>query len=314
MTTTHHTEHETDRAAIAQMRLMLGPVKGTIRGPDAREPFDHLMESVPAAAGVTYERAEVGGVGGWWCRPDEAIANVAILYLHGGGYVVGSARAYKNFVGQFVARANAVAFAPEYGLAPEMPFPAAARDAHAAYSGLARQGFTRIALAGDSAGGGLALALLSQLTAEARNGSSLRPSCAAVVSPWTDLALTGESLTTRADPDLLSTKESLASMARLYLAGQDPRDPLASPLYGKFSALPPVRIDVGEDDILLDDSVRYGGRLEREGGTNEIHIWQGMIHVFPSNVTSLKAAVEALDGISAFLQRELLREPAAPTG
>jgi acetyl esterase/lipase len=311
MTTTHHPQYQPDREAMAKMRLMLDGLKGTVAGPEAREPFDHMMENVPAASGVAYEAAEVGGVPGWWCRPDDAVADAALLYLHGGGYVVGSARAYRHFVGQFAARAKAAAFAPDYGLAPERPFPAALHDAHAAYKGLAGQGFLKIALAGDSAGGGLTLALLSRLSAEARDGSVLRPSGAAVISAWTDLALTGNSMVTRAQADPLSTRNSLDSMAQLYLAGHDPRDPTASPLYGVLSGLPPVRMDVGEDDVLLDDSVRYGERLERSGGTGEVHTWEGMIHVFPSNVTQLKASDEALDGIGGFLRRLLLRQQAS---
>ena len=307
MTATHHSEYQPDREAMAKMRLMLEGLKGTVAGPEAREPFDHMMENVPAASGVTYEAAEVGGVPGWWCQPVNAVAHAVVLYLHGGGYVVGSAQAYRHFVGQFAARSRAVAFVPEYGLAPERPFPAALHDARAAYEGLARQGFLKIALAGDSAGGGLTLALLSRLTAEARDGLILRPSGAAVISAWIDLALTGKSMVTRAEADPLSTRNSLDSMARLYLAGHDPRDPAASPLYGVLSDLPPVRMDVGEDDVLLDDSVRYGERLERAGGTGEVHTWEGMIHVFPSNVTQLKAADEALDGIGGFLQQQLLR-------
>ena len=218
MTTTPHPQYQPDREAMAKMRLMIEGLKGTVAGPEAREPFDHMMENVPAASGVAYEAAEAGGVPGWWCRPDNAVADACLLYLHGGGYVVGSARAYRHFVGQFAARANAAAFVADYGLAPERPFPAALHDAHAAYDGLAGQGFAKIALAGDSAGGGLTLALLSRLNAEARDGSIVRPSGAAVISAWTDLALTGNSMVTRAKADPLSTKNSLDALAQLYLA------------------------------------------------------------------------------------------------
>ena len=226
-TTIHHPIHLLDRVAMMALRLMVASMKGSVNGPSAREPFDELMEKTPTADGITYEGAEVGGVAGWWCRPDDAIAGAALLYFHGGAYVAGSARAYRHFVGQIAARAQVVAFVPEYALAPEHPFPAAVDEAQACYRGLVEKGFGKIALAGDSAGGGLALALLSSLVAKARDVSAFRPVGAAVMSPWTDLALSGMSMETRAEADPLLTKESLASTARLYLGGHDPRDPLA---------------------------------------------------------------------------------------
>jgi epsilon-lactone hydrolase len=293
---------------MAAMRLMLASMKGSVTGPSAREPFDELMEKTPAADGVTYQEAEVGGVAGWWCRPDDAVAGAAILYFHGGAYVVGSARAYQHFVGQLAVRAKVAAFVPEYGLAPEHPFPAAVDEAQACYRGLVAKGYGTIALAGDSAGGGLALVLLS-LLAKARDVSALRPAGAAVMSPWTDLALSGMSMETRAKADPLLTRESLASTARLYLAGHDPRDPFASPLYGDLAGLPPVRMHVGEDEVLLDDSLRYGERIESQGGTVQVHTWQGMTHVFPSNVALLHAAKEALDDIGNFLRQQFVGDP-----
>ena len=308
-TTIHHPIHLLDRVAMAAMRLMIASMKGSVTGPSAREPFDELMGKTPAADGVTYEEAEVGGVAGWWCRPDDAIAGAALLYFHGGAYVAGSARAYRHFVGQIAARAQVVAFVPEYALAPEHPFPAAVDEAQACYRGLVEKGFGKIALAGDSAGGGLALALLSSLVAKARDVSAFRPVGAAVMSPWTDLALSGMSMETRAEADPLLTKESLASTARLYLGGHDPRDPLASPLYGDLAGLPPVRVHVGEDEVLLDDSLRLGERIESQGRTVEIHTWQGMIHVFPSNVALLHAAKEALDDIGNFLRQQFVGDP-----
>ena len=299
---------------MAAIRLMVVSMKGSVTGPSSREAFDELMEKTPSAEGMTYEEAEVGGVAGWWCRPDDAAAGAAILYFHGGCYVVGSARAYQHFVGQVAARAKVAAFVPEYGLAPEHPFPAAVGEAQAAYQGLVEQGFGKIALAGDSCGGGLALVLLSLLAARMRDGSALRPGGAVVMSPWTDLALSGASMETLAEADPLLTKDSLATTARLYLGGHDPRDPQASPLYGDLAALPPVRMHVGEDEVLLDDSVRYGERFDNAGGTVEVHTWEGMIHVFPSNVVLLHAAKEALDDIGGFLRQQLLDEPGRSVG
>jgi epsilon-lactone hydrolase len=294
-----------DRITMAEMRSMVESTKGTVTGVSAREPFDELMERTPPAEGVTYEKAEVGGVLGWWCRPINAPNDAVILYFHGGAYVVGSARAYEHFVGQVAAvRARVSAFVPEYSLGPEHPFPAAVEDAKACFAGLVEHGFARIVLAGDSAGGGLALSLLSLLVAEGREGIRVRPAGAAVMSPWTDLALRGASMETRAEADPLLSKESLAAAARIYLSEHDPCDPRASPLYADLARLPPVRIHVGEDEALLDDSIRYGERLETVGGTVQVHTWEGMIHVFPSNVVNLRAAKQALDDIGSFLRQQ----------
>src|SRR5262249_44150601 len=157
MTVIQHPEHLLDRAAMVGLRLLVSSMKGTTPGPSARKSFDDLMERIPAASGVTYELAEMGGIPGWWCRPEDPAPEAAILYFHGGAYVVGSAGAYKHFVGQIAARAKVAAFVPDYGLAPERPFPVAVHDAQVTYQGLVGKGFARIALAGDSAGGGLAL-------------------------------------------------------------------------------------------------------------------------------------------------------------
>jgi acetyl esterase/lipase len=303
---TKHSLDPQDAITMAKLRPILASTKGSVTGPSARPPFDELMEQTPPADGVTYEKAGVGGVPGWWCRTNGAPADAAILYFHGGAYVVGSARAYQHFVGQIVARARACAFVPEYGLAPEHKFPAAVQDARASFEGLSEQGFKRIALAGDSAGGGLALSLLSLVVAKARDGFGLRPAAAAVMSPWTDLALSSESMETRAEADPLMNRDSLAATARLYLGTHDPRDPLASPLHADLTGIPPVRIHVGEDEVLLDDSIRYGQRLEAAGGTVQVHTWEGMIHVFPSNLV-LRASQQALDDVGAFLRQHLLR-------
>lgn len=305
MTMTYHDEHLLDRAAMLLMRGMIALQPKAEFGPAARPAFDTLMEKTPAADGVTCEAGEVGGIAGYWCRPVDAVAGAAILYLHGGAYVVGSAAAYQHFAGQVAARAKAATFVPDYALAPERPFPAAFDDARTAYHGLASAGFHRIALAGDSAGGGLALALLAAVTADAAMDSRPSPVAAAVMSPWIDLALTGDSMHARASADPLLSRTSLASAARMYLGGQDPHDPLASALSGTFAGLPPIFLHVGEDEVLLDDARRYAAAVDAAGGNAELHVWQGMVHVFPANLALLRAAPEALDLIGNFLLRHI---------
>jgi epsilon-lactone hydrolase len=306
-TTKFHREHLLDRAAMLAMRAMIALQPTADLGPGGRAAFDALMERTPAAAGVAYEAATVGGVPGWWCRPADIATDAAILYLHGGAYVVGSAHAYRHFVGHIAARARTAAFVADFGLAPERPFPAAVDDAEAAYRGLAAAGFSEISIAGDSAGGGLALGLAARMAQAARDGSVSRPVAIAVLSPWTDLALTGDSIVARAKHDPLLTRESLESARHFYLGRMDAKDPRVSPLYGELTSLPPVLLHVGEDEILLDDARRYADLSAKSGSPAELHVWQGMVHVFPANLAVLHAAREALDITADFLRRNLAR-------
>jgi len=245
----------------------------------------------------------VGGVPGWWLRPAGAPAAAAILYLHGGAYIVGSAAAYRNFVGQIAHSAGLAAFAPDYRLAPEHPFPAAVDDAQAVYRGLGELGVSEIFLVGDSAGGGLTLVLLALASASARDGRRPTPRAAAVMSPWTDLALTGGTLASEAEADPFLTRAALQSAAVQYLGAHEPRDPRASPLYGDLAGLPPVMIQVGEDEILLDDARRYAERMAAAGGEIQLHQWAGMPHVFPANIGVLAAAQLAVDAIGSFMRQ-----------
>lgn len=211
---------------------------------------------------------------------------------------MGSAAAYRSFVGHIAARAGMAAFVADYPLAPETPFPAAFDQACAAYRGLLAAGHRGVVLAGDSAGGGLTLAVLAALAAD---GAVVeRPLAAIVMSPWIDLALGGDSIAERAGVDPLLTREGLAGAAAAYLGGHDPGDPRACALAAPMRGLPPVQIHVGENEILSDDATRYAAAVERAGGTAELHVWEGMIHVFPVNVTLLAAARRALELMGAF--------------
>jgi epsilon-lactone hydrolase len=305
--TTRHPEHLADRAAMLAMRAAIALHPKADLGPAGRAAFDDLMEKTPAAEGVTYSAATMGGVPGWWCRPADADVGPAILYLHGGAYVVGSARAYRHFAGQIASRANAPAFVADYGLAPERPFPAAVEDAEAVWRGLADAGFSRMAVAGDSAGGGLALVMAARVTQAARDGATPRPVAVCVMSPWTDLALTGGSIESRAKHDPLLSRDALEVARQLYLGQADAKDPRVSPMYGELTGLPPILLHVGEDEILLDDARRYADLSAKSDSEAELHIWEGMAHVFPANLALLRAAREALDIAGEFLRRHLAR-------
>lgn len=305
MTEIYHKEHLLDRAAMLAMRGMIALQPAADLGPDGRVAFDGMMGMTPQADGIAYEAATIGGVPGWWCRPQDATAGAAILYLHGGAYVVGSAQAYRNFVGQIATRAKVAAFIPDYGLAPERPFPAAVDDGEAAYRGLAAGGASAIAIVGDSAGGGLALVTATRMAAAATGGAVPRPVATVAISPWTDLALTGDSIAARAGDDPLLTRAVLDQARITYLGAADPTDPRASPLYGDLAGLPPAMIHVGEDEILLDDARRMADRIAAAGSPVALHVWQGMIHVFPANLALLPAAPVALDIVAAFLRHHL---------
>jgi acetyl esterase/lipase len=291
-----------DVAAVAAIRVQVAPSKGKMSGPEARAPFNEVMEHVPDALGVKYTQGVVGGIPGMWCRPPSVRPDAVILYLHGGAYVLGSAYAYRHFAGQIAERTGVAAFVADYRLAPEHAFPTAIDDAHASYAGLVRHGARVIAIAGDSAGGGLALSLLAIEQAAAQNGGGVAPSAAVVMSPWTDLALTGASLEDRAEDDPLVTKDMLSIAASSYLVGHDPYDPLASPLYSDLSGLPPVQIHVGTSEVLLDDARRYADRFKEAGGDAVAHTWEGMMHVFPASIGALEASDAAMDLVAMFLK------------
>jgi acetyl esterase/lipase len=192
---------------------------------DQRTTYDRTFEKTPAAAGVRFDEVADGRVQGWWARPEGAAAGQAILYLHGGSYTLGSAKAYRNFVSQIAARANVAAFILEYPRAPEAQLPVALELAGEAREWLGAQGVRALALVGDSAGGGLALAALA--ARGARDASVPVVACVAL-SPWTDLTLRGVAGTY---PDPVLPIDGVLKSAEAYLGGQDPQDPRGSPVF-----------------------------------------------------------------------------------
>src|ERR1700751_1397158 len=187
-----HPLGEEDSVAVAALRSAVAPMKGKVEGTAGRGLFNDIMERVAVPEGVTFEAAAVGRTSGWWPRPAGAQKEAAIIHAHGGWFIMGTAQASRNFGGHIALSAGADAFIPEYRLAPEHPFPAAVGDLEACYRGLVDQGITKVALTGDSAGGDLALVLLS-IASEQSTKNAVAPVGAVVFSPITDLALTGES-------------------------------------------------------------------------------------------------------------------------
>ena len=289
-----------DEAAMAAMRAIVEPNKGKLQGVEARVPFDAIMEHVSAPVGVTYEADHVGGVSGWWCRPETARPGQAIMHLHGGWFNWGSAHAFRHLAGHIAVSAGVVTFVPDYRLAPEHPFPAAAEDVQASYFGLVERGFAKIAVTGESAGGNLALQLLVSLATSGRLGSKALVAGVAL-SPVTDLTLSGDSWSTRAGNDPYFTKQQAAGLVRSYLDGHDPKDPSASPLYAGLAGLVPLRVHVGSDEVLLDDSVRLVERAVAAGVDARLDVWQGMVHGHLGSIGRLSASTATLQRIGDFL-------------
>ena len=258
----------------------------------AREAYNHHP---PVPHGAHFTAGTVGGVHGEWAESKHEPVGT-LLYLHGGGYFACSPQTHRSITGAYALRGFKV-FAPEYRLAPAHPFPAAVDDALAAYKGLLETTPSgQLLIGGDSAGGGLALATLLAAKAERLP----MPAAAILFSPWTDLAITGDSISKNAHHDNLLHGPKIAEGATIYLHQMDPKNPLASPLYGDPTGLPPLLFQVSEDEILLDDSTRMAERARQAGVKVEITIWPNLPHVWQAIEFFLPEARQALDQAAAF--------------
>ena len=267
----------------------------------ARRRLARLSRLVPAPPkGTQTKRVDLDGVEAVGVATREWLNDRHILYFHGGGHVAGSPVLYRDFIWRIAAATRARVFILDHRLAPEHPFPAALDDTLKAYRRLVADGADprRMAVMGESSGGGLVLALLLKLRDE---GAAL-PAAAVALSPWTDLALTGHSLQRNAGADPMIRSEDALRLAGYYLAGADPRTPYASPLYGDPTGLPPTLIQVGSDEVLLDDSVRMAQRMRAAGCPVELEIWPRMPHAWQLWARLLPEARAAIARIGAFVQ------------
>lgn len=222
------------------------------------------------------------------------------MHIHGGWFNWGSAQAFRHLAGHIAVSAGVAAFVPDYRLAPEHPFPAAAEDVRACYFSLTERGFSKIAITGDSAGANLGLELLVYLATNRASGSEALVAGVAL-SPVTDLALSGDSWSTRAVADPYFTQRQAAELVRSYLDGHSPEDPFASPLYADLKDLAPIRVHAGSDEVLLDDSVRLVERAVAAGVDARLDLWEGMVHGYLGSIGSLAASTETLQLIGEFL-------------
>jgi monoterpene epsilon-lactone hydrolase len=266
---------------------------------EPRAIYDAFISATPLIHDVVLGSVYESNVRGWWVRPQHAEPGRAILFLHGGGYVQGSAKAYRGFVSQIVSRARIPALVIDYPLAPEATVPVAPETAMAAWRWLVAQGFNQVAIVGDSAGGGLTLVTLAELTKKPHGAA---PIAGVVFSPWVDLAFTGASMKDPAVADPLIGYDYLQDCARKYLGSADSHYALASPLFGDLRGLPPLLIQVGTDERLLDDAKQYADRARQAGVSVELEIFEGMHHVFQLDVAHLESSRVALDRVTRFLR------------
>ncbi|TCL67184.1 alpha/beta hydrolase [Rhizobium sp. BK251] len=265
---------------------------------DLRTAYDAFISASPLTEDVALDAVDEDGVKGWWVRPKQASSAQAILYIHGGGYVVGSAKAYRGFVSQIVARTQVPAFLLDYPLAPEATLPTGPNAAVTAWRWLVAHGFKEIAVVGDSAGGGLSLITLAEVS-KASHG--VTPVAGVVFSPWADMTFSAASMTDPSIVDPLISYEYLQDCRQKYLGSFKASDPLASPLLGDLKGLPPLLIQVGSDERLLDDSRQYADRAAQAGVPVQLEVWEGMHHVFQLDVAHLESSRKALDRAAGFL-------------
>lgn len=253
--------------------------------------------------GFSLAPVTIGNLAAEWMLPPQAPKDKAVLYFHGGGYVVGSIPSHRPIVSKFVKEIGVGALVFDYRLAPEHPFPAGLEDAVAAYRWLLENGFTaqHIVFMGDSAGGGLCLATLLAV----RDRSLPLPAGAVALSPWTDLKNTGESLISNARLDTLSWAGSEPVFSKYYAGDQDPGLPWISPLYGDLHDLPPLLLYVGGDERLRDDSIRFAKKAREAGVQVALTVGEGLFHCYPACAPLFPEANKAMTEIGVFIRQQL---------
>lgn len=293
-----------DDSGIEQVRVLLGSKPRPVGWAERRARIEEVGSAWPVADDIEFEPTDAGGVPAEWSRAPGADTTRALLFLHGGGYCSGSIASHRTMAAEAGRAAGIRTLALEYRLAPEHPFPAALADALAAWDWLAATGFApnQIVVGGDSAGGGLTLALWQELRRAGRES----PVCLWLVSPWTDLTMSGASVDENDVIDPLLHRPYLEELAPAYvLDGVARDDPRVSPLFADLTDLPPTLVQVGADETLLDDSVRLVRAAARAEADARLHVLPHMIHAFPLWDAVLPAARTALAEFGDFARQHL---------
>jgi phosphinothricin tripeptide acetyl hydrolase len=287
---------------VVRAHLAKLPPSDTLTTAERRAQYERAERVFPTPPEVKVERVSAPTVPAEWLRPPAAVAGRVVLYLHGGGYVIGSPRSHRHLAAAIASAGAANALLLDYRLAPEHPFPAAVDDAVAAYRWLLDQGIAprHIVIGGDSAGGGLTVATLLAL----RDASVPLPAGGVCISPWVDLTCSGESYRIKAEADPIVKSGPIEEMARAYLGDRDRRAPLASPLFADLRGLPPLLIHVGSEEVLLDDAVELSERARQAGVTATLEVWDEMIHVWHWFLPMLDEAQAAVDSIGRLVREQ----------
>jgi acetyl esterase/lipase len=268
-----------------------------------RQVYDGSTPIADLPAGVSIVPVEIGGVPAERVVVAGSLPGRTVLYLHGGGYVLGSPLLYRHLATEIADAAGATLIVLDYRLAPEHPFPAAVEDGLAAYRALIEAGQepAQLVVAGDSAGGGLTLAILLG----ARDTGLPLPAAAVLISPWLDLAHTGDSIDGLAGLDPSMDKAMLLEMARYYLGERDPKTPLASPLYADLTGLPPLLTQVGAIEMLLDDARRLDRKAREQGVDSVLDVWDEMVHSWHFYFPHLQEGREAIRKLGDFIRAKV---------
>jgi monoterpene epsilon-lactone hydrolase len=271
--------------------------------PELRASMAAATDIAPVPEDVRFEPIEIGGLQAEWAEAPGAAADRVLLYLHGGGYGIGSIASHRQLAADLSRAAALRVLSLEYRLAPEHPYPAAVDDALAGYRFLLSAGFApeRIAVAGDSAGGGLTAATLIAL----RDAGDALPAAGVCISPWLDLTQSSATYDEKEDVDPLVSRALLDLFSDAYLAGQDAELPTASPLFAKLEGLPPLLVQVGTAEVLLDDSRRFAERAKEAGVEVELEVWDDMIHVWHCFALLLPEGRSAIQRIAGYLGEKL---------
>jgi acetyl esterase/lipase len=288
---------------IVQM-LRSRPIDPDATAAELRAGMEQMTQLLSPPPDVRAEGVSVGGRPADWVTIEGATPDRVVLYLHGGGYVIGSPRTHRELAGRIAREAGARVLVIDYRLAPEHPFPAAVDDAVAAYRWLLAQGVSpeRIVVAGDSAGGGLALATLLAL----RDAKLSLPAAGVCISPWVDLAGEGDSMTTKAELDPMVQREPLLRMSAWYRGETDVRHPLVSPLHADLAGLPPLLVHVGSAETLLDDALRLEARARAADVDISCEVWDDMIHVWHAFAPLLPEGAEAVARIGEWIRKRVV--------
>jgi len=277
--------------------------KGEVSVDRQRKALDRLARRAMLPAGTKIQQVNADGVTGEWISVDDTGGKHAILYLHGGAYNMGSARTHRELTARISKAAGVKSLLINYRLAPEHPYPAALEDAVAAYRWLVKNGYSpeNIVIAGDSAGGGLVIATLLML----RDSGNLLPSAAVCLSPWVDLKGSAESMNTPTGKDPFFSPDWLEAMARNYVAGNDPGLPFISPVHADFRGLPPILIQIGSDETLLNDSKRLAARAGNAGVVVTLDVWENMWHVWHLFAGIMPEAKRAVNEVGVFVKKHI---------